>query len=146
MFLELCLQLFIMGKKKLAIVLFSEFYLLQLNHMTWLDLQDFSSPVGRKLINKPSLPKPFLQLNGRPQTLLNQLNSNHLSPRTSKRFISAESGRQSWDLSRFVKTLFFFNEPPLLLRLDTTKVFNFILKSERKHVCQLTRNWYLEDL
>ncbi|KAK9936625.1 hypothetical protein M0R45_013454 [Rubus argutus] len=23
-----------------------------------------------------------------------------------------ESGRQSWDLSRFLKTLFFFNEPP----------------------------------
>lgn len=89
-----------------------EFGVIKLSSSSALNLQDFPSPVGRKLINKPSLPKPFLQLNGRPQTLLNQLNSNHLSPRTSKRFISAESGRQSWDLSRFLKTLFFFNEPP----------------------------------
>ncbi|XP_050368120.1 protein HIGH CHLOROPHYLL FLUORESCENCE PHENOTYPE 173, chloroplastic [Argentina anserina] len=76
------------------------------------NLQDFSSPVDGKLISKPSLPKPFLQLNGRPQTFLNQLNSNRLSPRTSKRSIVAQSGSQGWDLNRFLKTLFFFNEPP----------------------------------
>lgn len=78
--------------------------------MGW--LQDFPSPVGRKLINKPSLPKPFLQLNGRPQTFLSQLKSDRLSRRTSKRSIIAQSGSQGWDLGRFLKTLFFFNEPP----------------------------------
>ncbi|KAM5587899.1 protein HIGH CHLOROPHYLL FLUORESCENCE PHENOTYPE 173, chloroplastic [Rosa sericea] len=89
-----------------------ELGVIKLSSSSALNLQDFSSPVGRKLINKPSLPKPFLQLNGRPQTFLNQLNSDRLPPRTLKRSILAQSGSQGWDLGRFLKTLFFFNEPP----------------------------------
>ncbi|PRQ29228.1 putative NADH:ubiquinone oxidoreductase intermediate-associated protein [Rosa chinensis] len=89
-----------------------ELGVIKLSSSSALNLQDFSAPVGRKLINKPSLPKPFLQLNGRPQTFLNQLNSDRLPPRTSKRSILAQSGSQGWDLGRFLKTLFFFNEPP----------------------------------
>ncbi|KAL6206738.1 hypothetical protein ACLB2K_023985 [Fragaria x ananassa] len=89
-----------------------EFGVIKLSSSSALNLQDFPSPVGRKLINKPSLPKPFLQLNGRPQTFLSQLKSDRLSRRTSKRSIIAQSGSQGWDLGRFLKTLFFFNEPP----------------------------------
>ncbi|KAL6198277.1 hypothetical protein ACLB2K_028069 [Fragaria x ananassa] len=89
-----------------------EFGVTKLSTSSALNLQDFPSPVGRKLINKPSLPKPFLQLNGRPQTFLSQLKSDRLSRRTSKRSIIAQSGSQGWDLGRFLKTLFFFNEPP----------------------------------
>ncbi|KAL6197290.1 hypothetical protein ACLB2K_032899 [Fragaria x ananassa] len=89
-----------------------EFGVTKLSTSSALNLQDFPSPVGRKLINKPSLPKPFLQLNGRPQTFLSQLKSDRLSRRMSKRSIIAQSGSQGWDLGRFLKTLFFFNEPP----------------------------------
>ncbi|KAL6282506.1 hypothetical protein ACE6H2_013435 [Prunus campanulata] len=94
-----------------------------------LNLQDFSSPVGRnhfkkslhpQLLSSP-LPKPFLQLNDRPHSFPYQQNSDHLSPRTYRRSISAEAGKQSWDLGRFLKTLFFFNEPP-----SPAKFFEFV--------------------
>ncbi|PQQ03419.1 uncharacterized protein Pyn_33879 [Prunus yedoensis var. nudiflora] len=94
-----------------------------------LNLQDFSSPVGRNHFKKSlhpqllssSLPKPFLQLNDRPHSFPYQQNSDHLSPRTYRRSISAEAGKQSWDLGRFLKTLFFFNEPP-----SPAKFFEFV--------------------
>ncbi|XP_020587657.1 uncharacterized protein LOC110029627 isoform X2 [Phalaenopsis equestris] len=35
-----------------------------------------------------------------------------VSSRSSKFTVFAESGRQSWDVSRFLKTLYFFNGPP----------------------------------
>ncbi|KAH0985512.1 hypothetical protein GBA52_012689, partial [Prunus armeniaca] len=94
-----------------------------------LNLQDFSSPVGRnhfkkslhpQLLSSP-LPKPFLQLNDRPHSFPYQQNSDHLSPRTYRRSISAEAGKQSWDLGRFLKTIFFFNEPP-----SPAKFFEFV--------------------
>ncbi|BFG27971.1 hypothetical protein CerSpe_142450 [Prunus speciosa] len=94
-----------------------------------LNLQDFSAPVGRnhfkkslhpQLLSSP-LPKPFLQLNDRPHSFPYQQNSDHLSPRTYRRSISAEAGKQSWDLGRFLKTLFFFNEPP-----SPAKFFEFV--------------------
>ncbi|CAL8147364.1 unnamed protein product [Prunus armeniaca] len=94
-----------------------------------LNLQDFSSPVGRnhfkkslhpQLLSSP-LPKPFLQLNDRPHSFPYQQNSDHLSPRTYRRSISAEAGKQSWDLGRFFKTIFFFNEPP-----SPAKFFEFV--------------------
>ncbi|BBH01007.1 NAD(P)-binding Rossmann-fold superfamily protein [Prunus dulcis] len=94
-----------------------------------LNLQDYSSPVGRnhfkkslhpQLLSSP-LPKPFLQLNDRPHSFPYQQNSDHLSPRTYRRSISAEAGKQSWDLGRFLKTIFFFNEPP-----TPAKFFEFV--------------------
>ncbi|ONI10760.1 hypothetical protein PRUPE_4G066900 [Prunus persica] len=94
-----------------------------------LNLQDYSSPLGRnhfkkslhpQLLSSP-LPKPFLQLNDRPHSFPYQQNSDHLSPRTYRRSISAEAGKQSWDLGRFLKTIFFFNEPP-----TPAKFFEFV--------------------
>ncbi|KAI9197594.1 hypothetical protein LWI28_001283 [Acer negundo] len=85
-----------------------------------LSFQGFSSPVGRKfsknclqpqLLSSP-LPKPFHQLNNnKHNTFLYHRHSSTSFPlRTSYRrgVISAES----WDLGRFLKTLFFFNGPP----------------------------------
>ncbi|XP_015875400.3 protein HIGH CHLOROPHYLL FLUORESCENCE PHENOTYPE 173, chloroplastic isoform X1 [Ziziphus jujuba] len=59
-----------------------------------------------------ALPKPFLQINDRPRSLLYQRNSATLSSRSHRGLISAEVGKQSWDVGRFFKTLFFFNGPP----------------------------------
>ncbi|KAE8689464.1 hypothetical protein F3Y22_tig00110937pilonHSYRG00067 [Hibiscus syriacus] len=67
------------------------------------------------------LPKPFLQLNGRPQYLLNQRRSAYLNSGTYKGpIISAEN--QGWDLGRFLKTLYFFNGPP-----SPDKIVKFII-------------------
>ncbi|KAL5772167.1 hypothetical protein ACOSQ2_012091 [Xanthoceras sorbifolium] len=81
-----------------------------------LNLQGFTSPAGRKLsknslhpqwLSSP-LPKPFLQLNNKPNTFLYR-HSSAISPlRTYRGVISAEA----WDLGRFLKTIFFFNRPP----------------------------------
>ncbi|XVE88238.1 hypothetical protein DITRI_Ditri19aG0053800 [Diplodiscus trichospermus] len=67
------------------------------------------------------LPKPFLQLNDRPKHLLYQQRSSCLSSRTYKGPISAE--KQGWDLGRFLKTLYFFNEPP-----SPAKILEFIIE------------------
>ncbi|KAK6264578.1 hypothetical protein SCA6_020012 [Theobroma cacao] len=93
-----------------------------------LSIQGPSSNVGRKFskncmhpqhLSCP-LPKPFLQLNGRPKCFLYQQRSAYLSSRTYKGPISAE--KQSWDLGRFLKTLYFFNGPP-----SPAKVVEFII-------------------
>ncbi|KAL5175416.1 Uncharacterized protein HKD37_08G021627 [Glycine soja] len=67
----------------------------------------------------PTLPKPFLQICGRPQTLI--YTSTRLSSGAHKATISAEAGRQNWDFGRFVKTLFFFNGFP-----SPAKFFDFL--------------------
>ncbi|XP_021907610.1 uncharacterized protein LOC110821941 [Carica papaya] len=80
------------------------------------NLQGCWSSVGRKfsknslhpqLLSSP-LPKPFLQLNDRERCCVHQQSGF----RTYKGRISAEAGRQTWDLGRFLKTLYFFNGPP----------------------------------
>ncbi|KAK2642522.1 hypothetical protein Ddye_024285 [Dipteronia dyeriana] len=83
-----------------------------------LSFQGFSSPVGRKISKKclqpqllsSPLPKPFLQLNNKHNSFLYRHSSTSFPLRTSYRggVISAET----WDLGRFLKTLFFFNGPP----------------------------------
>lgn len=67
----------------------------------------------------PTLPKPFLQIYGRPQTLI--YTSTRLSSGTHRAAISAEAGRQNWDFGRFVKTLYFFNGFP-----SPAKFFDFL--------------------
>ncbi|GLT80131.1 hypothetical protein SLA2020_515860 [Shorea laevis] len=84
-----------------------------------LNFQGGSSHVGRKFSKNclqpqlpcSPLPKPFLQLNDRPRFLY-QPRLACLSSRRSRLHISAEAGKQSWDLGRFLKTLYFFNGPP----------------------------------
>ncbi|KAJ0082616.1 hypothetical protein Patl1_10464 [Pistacia atlantica] len=82
-----------------------------------LNVQGSSSAVGRKfsknclhpqLLSSSPLPKPFLQLNYISNTFLYQNSSFNLPSRTYRGTISAES----WDLGRFLKTLYFFNGPP----------------------------------
>jgi len=62
--------------------------------------------------SNPTLPKPFLQNYGKPQTLIYEQKSTRLSPGAYRTNISAKAGRQSWDFGRFIKTLYFFNGPP----------------------------------
>ncbi|XP_021294438.1 uncharacterized protein LOC110424227 isoform X3 [Herrania umbratica] len=93
-----------------------------------LSIQGASSNVGRKFSKncmQPQhlscpLPKPFLQLNGRPKCFLYRQRSAYLSSRTYKGPICAE--KQGWDLGRFLKTLYFFNGPP-----SPAKVVEFII-------------------
>ncbi|KAJ0017916.1 hypothetical protein Pint_10346 [Pistacia integerrima] len=82
-----------------------------------LNVQGSSSAVGRKfsknclhpqLLSSSPLPKPFLQLSNISNTFLYQNSSFNLPSRTYRGTISAES----WDLGRFLKTLYFFNGPP----------------------------------
>ncbi|KAG4195817.1 hypothetical protein ERO13_A06G133700v2 [Gossypium hirsutum] len=92
-------------------------------------IQGSSSNVGRKFskscmhpqLLSCQLPKPFLQLNGRPKYRLNQRRSAYLSSATYKETISAE--KQGWDLGRFFKTLYFFNGPP-----SPAKIVEFIIE------------------
>ncbi|XP_022723877.1 uncharacterized protein LOC111280717 [Durio zibethinus] len=94
-----------------------------------LSIQGASSNVGREfskssmhpqLLSCP-LPKPFLQINGRPKHLLHQQRSAYLSSRTYKGPICAV--KQGWDLGRFIKTLYFFNGPP-----SPAKIVEFIIE------------------
>ncbi|OIW19250.1 hypothetical protein TanjilG_20375 [Lupinus angustifolius] len=86
---------------------------------------------SRILCNKSSHPflassalsKPFLQIYGRPQNLINERNSTRLSSGTFRATISAEAGRQGWDFGRFIKTLYFFNGPP-----SPAKFFDFLVE------------------
>ncbi|KAG5041009.1 hypothetical protein JHK85_013485 [Glycine max] len=73
------------------------------------------------ILASPTLPKPFLQIYGRPQTLLYR--STRLSSGAHRVTISAEAGRQNWDFGRFVKTLFFFNGFP-----SPAKFFDFLVE------------------
>ncbi|KAF1867211.1 hypothetical protein Lal_00049640 [Lupinus albus] len=70
-----------------------------------------------------ALPKSFLQINGRPVTLINARTLTRLSSGTFRTTISAEAGRQSWDFGRFIKTLYFFNGPP-----SPAKFFDFLVE------------------
>ncbi|XP_059436014.1 protein HIGH CHLOROPHYLL FLUORESCENCE PHENOTYPE 173, chloroplastic-like [Corylus avellana] len=96
-----------------------------------LNLQGSSSPYDRKFSNKslhpwlPSspLPKPFLQLNDRPQSFVSRKSLASLSSRTKSRSISAEAAKQSWDFGRFLKTIYFFNGPP-----SPAKFFEFLIE------------------
>ncbi|KAL5188200.1 putative complex I intermediate-associated protein 30 [Glycine soja] len=73
------------------------------------------------ILASPTLRKPFLQIYGRPQTLLYR--STRLSSGAHRVTISAEAGRQNWDFGRFVKTLFFFNGFP-----SPAKFFDFLVE------------------
>ncbi|XP_058731655.1 protein HIGH CHLOROPHYLL FLUORESCENCE PHENOTYPE 173, chloroplastic isoform X1 [Vicia villosa] len=73
-------------------------------------------------ISNPTLPKPFLQIYAKPHALIYEQNSTRISPRTHRPSISAKSGGQSWDLGRFIKTLYFFNGPP-----SPAKFFDFLV-------------------
>ncbi|GMY37478.1 protein HIGH CHLOROPHYLL FLUORESCENCE PHENOTYPE 173, chloroplastic [Fagus crenata] len=95
------------------------------------NLQGSSSHFGRKLSNRflhcqllsSPFPKPFLQLDDRPQSFVYQHGLASLSSRTKRGPISAEAGKQSWDFGRFVKTLYFFNGPP-----SPAKFFEFLIE------------------
>ncbi|XP_061364908.1 protein HIGH CHLOROPHYLL FLUORESCENCE PHENOTYPE 173, chloroplastic isoform X1 [Gastrolobium bilobum] len=86
---------------------------------------------GRKFCKKsshpflasPTLPKPFLQIYGRPRTLIYERTSTRASAGTYRATISAEAGKQSWDFGRFIKTLYFFNGPP-----SPAKFFDFLVE------------------
>ncbi|KAK8487633.1 hypothetical protein V6N11_061617 [Hibiscus sabdariffa] len=93
-------------------------------------IQGASSNVGRNFTKSCmhtqllscQLPKPFLQLNGRPKYLLNQRRLAYLYSGTYKGpIISAQN--QGWDLGRFLKTLYFFNGPP-----SPDKIVKFIIE------------------
>ncbi|CAK9152633.1 unnamed protein product [Ilex paraguariensis] len=98
---------------------------------TILNFQGVSSSVGRRFSKKTLRPgvlssplsKPFLQLNYRYPTLLDQQTTSYLPLRTHKGYIYAEAGKQGWDLGRFVKTLYFFNGPP-----SPAKFFEFLIE------------------
>lgn len=85
--------------------------------MNQVTMQGSSSAAGRKfskdclhpqLLSSSPLPNPFLQLNNLSNALLHKNSSFNLPSRTYRGTISAKS----WDLSRFLKTLYFFNGPP----------------------------------
>ncbi|KAJ4843937.1 hypothetical protein Tsubulata_017581 [Turnera subulata] len=80
------------------------------------NLKGLSSPVCGKLsrisvhnqsVLSSSLPKSFLQLNGRPK-----YSRKPGCLRAYRGKVVAEAGRQGWDFGRFLKTLYFFNGPP----------------------------------
>ncbi|MCL7022830.1 hypothetical protein MKW94_010293, partial [Papaver nudicaule] len=84
-----------------------------------INFQGYSSlPVGKSHSNKAlhylllsSSHSPlFLPLSDKLQPLSSRFTS--LSLRSNKRSISAETGRQGWDVGRFLKTVYFFNAPP----------------------------------
>ncbi|ESW31476.1 hypothetical protein PHAVU_002G241100 [Phaseolus vulgaris] len=79
----------------------------------------FCKNSSHTILASPTLPKPFLQIYGRPQTLI--YTSTRLSSGTHRAAISAEAGRQNWDFGRFVKTLYFFNGFP-----SPAKFFDFL--------------------
>ncbi|KAL5576974.1 hypothetical protein UlMin_018673 [Ulmus minor] len=64
----------------------------------------------------PALPKPFLQLDNRPESFLCHSIQVSSSSRLNKGVISAQVKNQSWDLGRFLQTLYFFNGPPSPLK------------------------------
>lgn len=84
------------------------------------NLQGSASHFGRKFSNRSlnrqllssPFPKPFLQLDDRPQSFVYRQSLASLSSRTKRGPISAEAGKQSWDFGRFFRTIYFFNEPP----------------------------------
>ncbi|CAA6671485.1 unnamed protein product [Spirodela intermedia] len=68
-----------------------------------------------KISNPKLLPigsKRLLQLGDRASFFLHPSGFPSVNSRTSRRYICAESGKQNWDLGRFLKTLYFFNGPP----------------------------------
>lgn len=85
-----------------------------------LNVQGISSSVHTRIsrntlrpgLQSSPLSKPFLQLNDRSQPLVYQQNSFYNPLRKYKGGIFAETGKQGWDLGRFVRTLYFFNGPP----------------------------------
>ncbi|KAK8629324.1 hypothetical protein V6N13_078168 [Hibiscus sabdariffa] len=93
-------------------------------------IQGASSNVGRNFTKSCmhpqllscQLPKPFLQLNGRPKYLINQGRSAYLYSGTYKGPITSAQN-QGWDLGRFLKTLYFFNGPP-----SPDKIVKFIIE------------------
>nr|POE82898.1 putative complex i intermediate-associated protein 30 [Quercus suber] len=84
------------------------------------NLQGSASHFGRKFSNRSlnrqllssPFPKPFLQLDDRPQSFVYRQSLASLSSRTKRGPISAEAGKQSWDFGRFFRTIYFFNGPP----------------------------------
>ncbi|KAL4627218.1 hypothetical protein ACB092_05G152600 [Castanea dentata] len=84
------------------------------------NLQGSASHFGRKFSNRSlnrqllssPFPKPFLQLDDRPQSFVYRQSLASLSSRTKRGPISAEAGKQGWDFGRFFKTIYFFNGPP----------------------------------
>ncbi|KAI3936229.1 hypothetical protein MKW98_026409 [Papaver atlanticum] len=64
----------------------------------------------------------FLPLSDELQTLSSGCKFASLSLRSNKRFIYAETGRQGWDVGRFLKTVYFFNAPP-----SPAKLFEFLV-------------------
>ncbi|GMJ14738.1 hypothetical protein like AT4G18810 [Hibiscus trionum] len=82
----------------------------------------FSTQGASSNVGRCQLPKPFLQLNGRPMYLLNQRRSVYLSAGTYKGPIIS-AANQGWDLGRFLKTLYFFNGPP-----SPDKIVKFLIE------------------
>lgn len=63
-------------------------------------------------LSSATLPKPFLQVHYIPRTLIDRKSSANVLSKAYRATISAEAGKQGWDIGRFIKTLYFFNGPP----------------------------------
>ncbi|KAI3982408.1 hypothetical protein MKX01_041246 [Papaver californicum] len=96
-----------------------------------INFQGYSSlPIGRSHSNKAlhylllssSHSPHFLPLSDELQTLSSRCKLTSLSLRSNKRSIYAETGRQGWDVGRFLKTVYFFNAPP-----SPAKLFEFLV-------------------
>ncbi|KAF7803271.1 putative complex I intermediate-associated protein 30 [Senna tora] len=83
----------------------------------------FSKKFSQPCLSSSTLPKLFLQVCDKPRTLIDQRTPAYLSSRTYRATISAEAGKQGWDLGRFIKTLYFFNGPP-----SPAKFFDFLVE------------------
>ncbi|KAI3966038.1 hypothetical protein MKX01_010995 [Papaver californicum] len=96
-----------------------------------INFQGYTSlPMGRSHSNKSlhylllssSHSPHFLPLSDKFQTLSSRCKFTSLSLRSNKRSIYAETGRQGWDVGRFLKTVYFFNAPP-----SPAKLFEFLV-------------------
>lgn len=56
--------------------------------------------------------KRLLQVGDKASFFLHTSGLHSVHSRTSRGIVCAESGKQNWDLGRFLKTLYFFNGPP----------------------------------
>ncbi|KAL3643540.1 hypothetical protein CASFOL_014355 [Castilleja foliolosa] len=78
--------------------------------------------VGSKLT--PPLPNHFLQRKSQPFAYRRKLPLPLHSLRTHRGLVVSEAGKkQSWDVGRFLKTLYFFNGPP-----SPSKLFEFLIE------------------
>lgn len=96
----------------------------------------FSKKFSHSCLSSSKLPNLFLQAHDRPLVFIDQQTPAYLSSRKRRATISAEAGKQGWDLGRFIKTLYFFNGPPSPAKVWYLFVqFQTSMTSERKKKC-----------